>query len=331
MKNYPWKSRALCIEAPTPNEVDRFCDFIKTRLAADKIDLLVLLTRYRFEFDSHPECRGREPLSKADAGRIADACKAAGIRLVPKMNLLGHQNDADTGAVENILVNHPDFDESKGEENLEYCRSLCPSHPETLPMVLDLVDEMIDAFRADAFHMGMDEVFEIAKCPRCKGKDPADLFANWVNAIAAHLKARGVQPFMWGDRLLDSAKCGHGPWDASQNGTYTAIDKVDKDIVICDWHYHNWPRFPSVEFLADAGFKIYLATFNVAENAKLFLDYAKEHDRGNILGVMETTWVPAKYMMDGLEGKELEDSGELWFKDGTPHVVRCYKWLFEEA
>ena len=85
---------------------------------------------------------------------------------------------------------------------------------------------------------------------------------------------------LWENRLLNSAECGHGPWDASKNGTDTAIRTLDRSIVITDWHYHNWPRFPSVEVFAREGFRIYLCTFNVAENAKLFLDSAREHDGG---------------------------------------------------
>ena len=188
------------------------------------------------------------------------------------------------------------------------------------------MDELIDAFQPEWFHMGGDEVFYIGECDRCKGHDKGELYANWYNRLAAHLKEKGITPMLWGDRLLNSRECGHGPWDASMNGTDTAIQTLDRSIIITDWHYHNWPRFPSVEIFAKAGFKIYLCPFNVAENAKLFLDYAKEHDGGNILGVMETTWTPLKWFMDGMEGKELEDLK--WFKDATPEIVRCYDWLF---
>ena len=326
--SYPWKSRALCLEAPTPGELDRFCTFIRTRLVEDRIDTLVLLTRYRFSFDSHPECRGEDPISKTDAAQIAAVCRECGIHLIPKMNLLGHQSDGSED-VYPILKFHPELDESEGAP-VEYCRSICPTHPASLPLVLDLVDEMTAAFGCDAFHMGMDEVFELGKCPRCRTHSTAELFSGWVNAIAAHLKQKGVTPYMWGDRLLNSDRCGHGPWDASRNGTDPAIETVDHDIVICDWHYHNWPRFPSVETFGEAGFKMYLCTFNVAENAKLFFDYAKAHDVGQILGVMETTWCPAKYFMDGIEGREAPENGK-WYKEGLPGIIRCYRWMVENC
>ena len=42
---------------------------------------------------------------------------------------------------------------------------------------------------------------------------------------------------------------------------------------------------------------------------------------------METTWVPARCFMDGMEEKEVEDDGT-WHKDGMRHIRRCYNWLF---
>src|ERR1051325_10260957 len=68
-------------------------------------------------------------------------------------------------------------------------------------------DELADAFDANAFHAGMDEVFIIGSefCPRCKGKDPAKLFAKAVNDLQTHIvDERKLQMLIWGDRLLDA-------------------------------------------------------------------------------------------------------------------------------
>ena len=330
--SYPWKSRALCLEAPPTAQVDRFCRFIGDVLAKDKIDTLVLLTRYRYQFASHPECRGEDPISFEDARKIKAACDANHIRLIPKMNLLGHQTRPDIHINDALLRAHPELDETPWlkDEEIEYCRSICPTHPDSLKIVLELVDELAAAFSADAFHIGCDEVFLIGQCDRCRTRSTAELFSDWVNAISGHLKAKGITTFMWGDRLLDSKACRHGPWDASSVGTADAIRTIDKDIVICDWHYHNWSAFPSVDVFGEAGMQMYLCTFNVAANAKLFLDYAKEHDHGNILGIMETTWIPTDFFMDGIEGKPFRETDQ-WYAKGTPAIIRTYRWLFEDG
>ena len=330
--SYPWKSRALCLEVPPTSQIDRFCRFIGDVLAKDKIDTLVLLIRYRYQFTSHPECRADDPISCEDAQKIKAACDAHHIRVVPKMNLLGHQTRPDVHINDALLMAHPELDETPwlSDDEIEYCRSICPTHPDSLRIVLDLVDELAAAFDADAFHIGCDEVFLIGMCERCKTHSTAELFSNWVNAIAGHLKEKGIETFMWGDRLLDSYVCHHGPWDASKVGTADAIKTIDKDIVICDWHYYHWPAFPSVDVFGEAGMKSYLCTFNIGANAKKFLDYAKEHDHGNILGIMETTWVPADFFMDCIEGKPFR-STEQWYAQGIPAIVRTYRWLFEDG
>lgn len=102
---------------------------------------------------------------------------------------------------------------------------------------------------------------------------------------------------------------------------------LDRDFIITDWHYHNRDHFRSVEVFAEAGLKIWLCPFNNEEFAKLFLDYATEHGGDNILGVMETTWVPVRYMMGCAEGCEQYDDGT-WYADGMPAIRRCYDWLF---
>lgn len=329
MKNYPWKSSAFCVFAPYPEEVADFCLMIETVLAKDGIDTLFMIVRYDFEFKSHPECRGDHPLSIEDAKKILNTCRKCGIRLVPKMNLMGHQNFQHYEGIDGLLRGHPEFDETPDLEEVEYCRSLCPSHPDIFPIVCDLMDEVVDAFEADGLHVGMDEVFIVGECERCKDREKGELFAEWVNKLAGHLRERGVTTYMWGDRLLDSFAIGYGPWDASQNGTHTALNLIDKDIIICDWHYHDWPNFPSASIFAEAGLKVYLCVFNSKDNAKLFLDEVLENDKGNIVGVMETTWTPAKWMIEGLLDRPLSDDGGLWFKSGTPHIVDCYNWLFK--
>lgn len=327
VRDYPWPSRALNLFAPHHDEVDRFCNFIETQLVPDRIDTIVLIVRYNYEFVSHPECRGVFPLSRGDVGKIVETCRKHKIRLVPNMNLLGHQTIQGETEPDGLLKSHPEFSETSIEEKPEYSYSLCPNAPGLYEIVTDLMDELIDVFQPEWFHMGGDEVFYIGMCDRCKDTDPGELFAAWYNRLAAHLKSKGITPMLWGDRLLDSEACHHGPWDASRNGTHTAIKTLDRDIIITDWHYFNWPDgFPSVEVFAREGFKMYLCPFNDLTATKAFMEYARAHDGGNILGVMETTWTPCKWFMDGMEGKPLEDVQ--WFGSGTPHIVYVYSWLF---
>ena len=80
LADYPWKSKAINLFAPHPEEVDRFCRFIREQLIPDGIDTIVLIVRYNYAFQSHPECRGLYPLSRGDVRKMAETCRECGIR-----------------------------------------------------------------------------------------------------------------------------------------------------------------------------------------------------------------------------------------------------------
>ena len=241
--------RGFAIEAPSPRGVDSFVSFIEEDLAPAKINLLILRVDWNYAYTSHPELSDEHPLTQADVDKLVAACKKHGIRLVPQVNLLGHQSWAkETHA---LLREYPQFDETPSVKTEDYtrwpnpyglyCKSYCPLHPDVHKVVFDVVDEICEAFQADAFHAGMDEVFYIGmdECPRCHGKDRAELFAGEVKAIREHLAENGREMMIWGDRLLDGKTTGLGEWEASCNDTWRAIDMIPKDVLICDWHYER--------------------------------------------------------------------------------------------
>jgi N-acetyl-beta-hexosaminidase len=188
-------------------------------------------------------------LKKSDVKRIVSLCQKHGIKLAPQINLLGHQSWAKT--TQALLREYPEFDETpyvktedySGWPNPDglYCKSYCPLHPEVHSVVFPLIDELTDAFEAEWFHAGMDEVFYIGedKCPRCSGRDKAELFAGEVTRIQNHLASQGTRLMIWGDRLIDGKTTGIGAWEASMNNTHRAIDMIPKEVFICDWHYER--------------------------------------------------------------------------------------------
>lgn len=278
-------------------------------LAARGVNLLIVEVDYGFEYVSHPELRGEDPISKDTVKRLLAACRRFRIRLVPQFQSLGHQSWAEKTYP--LLVKYPQFDESpglypgnKGKEPSGidfYCRSWCPLHPDLNPIVFALYDELIDAFEADTFHVGMDEVFIIGNdaCPRCRGKNPAELFARAVNDAYGHIvKTRRLEMMMWGDRLIDGQATGYGLWEASKNGTHPAIDLVPKDIIICDWHYERKyhdqgtksSRFPSIGIFLDKGFRVLPTSFRDVKAVRLFIDQSLAFPSERMLGHLCTIW-----------------------------------------
>nr|MBD3620778.1 family 20 glycosylhydrolase [Sunxiuqinia sp.] len=328
--------RGFCIAAPQVGELDDFVRFIGEELAPRQVNVLVLRVDYNYEFESHPELRDEVALSKEQVKRLVDVCQKHSIRLIPQINLLGHQSWAsDLG---NFLKVYPQFDETphvEMPENYEwpnndglYCKSYCPLHPGVHGVVFDLMDEVCDVFETDAFHAGMDEVFYIGddQCPRCSGRDKAELFAGEVNKIQNHLAQNNRQLWIWGDRLLDGKTTGMGMWEASMNNTHRAIDLISKDVVICDWHYERPDK--SAVYFAMKGLNVLTCPWRNPANAVLqtrdmfdFRASATPEMKVRYQGMMQTVWSGAGAFM-----KEFYNSNDTTINNAS----NCFRAMFDE-
>ena len=326
--------KGLSIAAPKPATVDRFVKFIDNELAPRKANTLVLRVDWNYQYQSHPELRDSSALSKEQVKKMVEVCDENDIRLIPQLNLVGHQSWA--GNLGKLLEEYPEFDETPhiempdeyewpNEDGL-YCKSYCTRHPEVHDVVFDLVDELVTVFEADAFHAGMDEVFYIGNdsCSRCAGRDKAKLFADEVRRIRNHLKESGTEMWIWGDRLLDGKTTGLGMWEASMNNTHRAIDMIPKDVVICDWHYAQ--AVPTHVYFATKGFNVISCSWNKPAVAVQQLQsvmenrfYSNATMQKRLKGVMHTVWSPCKTFLDEFEAQE-EKSGE----------VKCFNALFDK-
>lgn len=256
--------RGLAIAAPGNEQLDLFLKFIEEELAPAHFNLLILRVDWNYAYESHPELRDPNPLTRTDVKKIVTVCKKNGIQIAPQVNLLGHQSWAKTTNA--LLRKYPEFDETphvktenySGWPNPDglYCKSYCPLHPGVHQVVFAVVDELMDAFETNTLHAGMDEVFYIGdeKCPRCGGLDKAELFAGEVTKIRNHLAHDGRRLMIWGDRLIDGKATGIGEWEASMNNTHRAIDLIPKDVFICDWHYDR--AEPTSVLFAMKGFDV---------------------------------------------------------------------------
>ena len=309
--------RGFAIEASSVRGVDLFVRFIEEDLAPAGVNLLILRVDWNYAYKSHPELQDEHPLTQADVDKLVAACQKNGIRLVPQINLLGHQSWAKQTHA--LLRAYPQFDETPSvktenysgwpNEDGLYCKSYCPLHPDVHKVVFDVVDEICEAFHADAFHAGMDEVFYIGmdECPRCKGKDRSELFAGEVNTIRDHLAEKGIQLMIWGDRLLDGKTTGLGEWEASYNDTWRAIDRIPKDVLICDWHYER-ADLSAVYFamkglpVVSCGYRDPAISVQQVQDMIKFRSQAPEEMKVNLCGYVHTIWSSAGHFLRSYYG-----------------------------
>jgi hypothetical protein len=330
--------RGLAIAAPLPSYVDSFVLFIENELAPRHVNVLVLRVDYNYQYKTHPELRDSIALSEQDVKTIVKACRAHSIRIIPQINLLGHQSWANKPG--KLLAVYPEFDETPeikmpdiyqwpNSDSL-YCKSYCPLHPDLHRIIFDIVDELCDVFEASAFHAGMDEVFIIGSnnCPRCKGMSKAQLFADEVTRIHDHLAASKRELWIWGDRLIDGAATGVGMWEGSMNNTYSAINMIPKDVLICDWHYERADK--TAPNFAKNGFNVVTCPWTDPALALVqlkdmmgFRDSANKHTKRHYKGMMQTVWSRPNTFINGFYENAKDEHGG----DNTPWG--CFRQLFD--
>jgi len=333
--------RGFCIPPPSGNRVDEFLKFIEEELFPRSVNVLILRVDYSFQFLSRPEMADQGGLSKEQAQKLAATCKRHQIRIIPLVNLLGHQSwQSKCGR---LLKVYPELDETPKVKfpekyawpNLDklYCKSYCPRHPKVHEVVFALVDEVCDAFEADAFHAGMDEVFYLGEdqCPRCKGRNKAELFADEVRAIRDHLLPSKRQLWLWGDRLLDGQLTGLGEWEASRNNTHPAVDLIPKDVVICDWHYTR--ADPTAVYFAMKGLDVVsccwknpdAATAQVKDMVR-FRAASTPQMNQHFQGVVQTIWSGSGSFLDQYYGRKPANDQ----KNPGQTESKCFVRMFEE-
>jgi hypothetical protein len=287
----PWIGVHVPLNRPT--DVKVLIDELPA-LADLKVNLLITELDYNFEFVTHPELRSGQAIAASDIRKLVKACRARRIRLVPQFQCLGHQSWGKH--THPLLAVYPQFDETPGRypgNKGIYARSWCPLHPDVNKIVFALLDEILDAFEADALHVGLDEAFIMASdaCPRCRGKNPAAVFARAVNDLYDHVvKEKGKDMFMWADRLLDASVFRYGRFEAAANGTQGAVDLLPRDIILCDWHYEPRKTYPSLPYFLDKGFRVLPTSYKNLTAVKALMNYSFERKNKRMMGHLASTW-----------------------------------------
>ncbi|CAL1519435.1 family 20 glycosylhydrolase [Chitinophaga sp. MM2321] len=345
-KDFKWNVlpvKGLLLSVPKSQDVPLLCRFIKEALVAEGVNTLALRIEYVYKFKSDPELADNNAISEKELKQIAKACKEAGIRLIPTMNLLAHQSEQTEMLP--LLKKYPQLDESPdfnppvpwkdGGMFDFYSKSICPLHPDLFKIIFPLMDELIDVCGADAFHVGLDEAWILGydKCPRCGGRDKAEILAGYITALHNHLKEKKCRMWMWSDRLIDGKETNLLGWQASMNNTARAIDLIPKDIMICDWKYEDAPPTPA--YFAIKGFNVLPSACAKEEVALAQLEqvYAARKNAARadfsltlserMPGVFETMWVNTREFIDAYYNRP-------GVRKGVQDNADTFKALFKE-
>lgn len=214
---------------------------------------------------------------------VVNFARQNGLEVIPELKLLTHQEKLLKDKYPSLMYNKSTYD---------------PRKEETYQVVLPILDELIDLIHPRALHIGHDEVAGHNDRSRRRWLNseepvlPASLFLQDVVRLYTHLQKRGVETWMWGDMLVSAGEFRQmKPNSLHGIGEYAGLlDKIPKEIVICDWHYSDTGNdFPSALAFARAGHRVIGVTWRRPDTIRNFSRYVAKMPTGG-LGMLATTW-----------------------------------------
>lgn len=174
-------------------------------------------------------------LTQDEVRTVIDYCRSRGLDVYPEVPTLSH--------CDYICLAHPEIRE---REDDPYPDTYCPNHPNTYPLVFDILEEVIEVFEPTMINIGHDEYYSPAICPRCRDTRPDDLFAADIKKIHDFLAEKGIRTAMWGEKLLPVIAPNGRPYGGSESylhpewyfpALYTCQSKLPRDILMINWYF----------------------------------------------------------------------------------------------
>ncbi len=267
--------RGLKVYMPAPDDLGSFYDTVDL-LCYYRYNTLILEVGGAMEYKRHPEinaawieyCRemnryperadevqhmfpwdknsihfengGGRWLTQDTVKTLLDYCRARGLDVIPEVPCLSH--------ADYLLMPHPELAERADDP---FPDVYCPSNPASYELLFDVLDEVVGVFRPRVVHIGHDEYYSIGICPRCRGRDAAEIYAGDIQKIHGYLKERGIRTMLWAEKLLNAidrhGDChgGSALWKRRADGrlelarpaTYRAMELVPGDLIAHHWYY----------------------------------------------------------------------------------------------
>lgn len=198
-------------------ELDKLYVFID-RLIEWKINTLLIEyeDRFPYKFSSSVTLPGSPSLKEWD--KLLKHCRSLGMKIIPLVQTHGHLN---------YVLKYDKFASLREGVNID---EICPSNPEAVNMIKNMLDEVLELHEPDEFfHIGADETWNLATCPVCQkrlanGETKLDIFCKQVKTMHEYLSAHGKRIMIWCDMF----------W---RSNTPEMVNRLPKDIILCEWIY----------------------------------------------------------------------------------------------
>ncbi len=385
--DYPaFPFRGLRVYVPGPDHLEFFSRFISNFMALYKYNKLILEMDAVMRLNRHPElnagwrvmdqnlrdtrrtdvwgphgeihdspnhtCGDGQVLEQYQVKNIVQEAKRNHIEVIPEIPSLSHSYY--------LLTRHKNLAD---EPFMQWPDTYCPSNPNTYKLLFDVLDEYIHVMHPKMILIGHDEWWgtEIGICPRCRGKNYQELFAQDVTKIHDFLASKGIKTGMWADYLFENVH-GKNPikWTTKSGYVYytpgglppSIVKKgIPKDVVTFNYTWQSWWQadaaktpFGNSRFLHKMGFK--QAYGNFIAN----IDHWNEREKvPGLLGGAPSSWAASTeanfgkdlmlYFLGGendfWNGKQMEPVNMVETVQQLVPVVRdnlrgVEEWLFKD-
>lgn len=328
IRDWPFKPfRGIKMYLPGRDHIPYFKRFVRDVMALYKYNTLILEVGAAMRFDRHPELNagwidlakdlnytrrdrawgpGRQlqdsanadvadggVLEKDEVAELVRFVRRHHIEVIPEIPSLTHSYY--------LLTRHRELAEIP---SAEWPDTYCPSEPRVYRLLFDVMDEYIEVMKPSMVHVGHDEWrTPLGVCPRCKGKDPTDLFAADLNRIHAHLKEKGIATAIWGDHLIEPLRGKKIEHVANPEGTpydmpgalspEQVLKLISKDILIFNWFWDTRKQEGMAHGLGEDN-EIALAKWGFRQVFGNFephiADFDRRAARPGILGGAPSSW-----------------------------------------
>ena len=230
--------------------------------------------------------------SLEEMAEIVNYAEAIGLEVIPCFEVLPHMEKFLQYKELDPLSECLNGKNKRFDDGLKNGTCACVSNPELKKFVAEYVAEAASVFHGKYIHLGLDEPFDFAECPRCKeelkkGKTKADLFLEYTLFCHDLAKSLGKRMLM-NDDFFEY---------------FDILEKLPRDIIFTTWSYvfvsddisGHWTgrvKRDAFRIYDKLGFEYLIqcyahhssSTYNVDS---LYHNYAKKY---NLKGMCTTAW-----------------------------------------
>lgn len=233
-----------------------------------KLNTVIVQVDSLMQYHTHPELSRPNALTQAEMRALVAYGRRRHLTLIPHLQCLSHQYSL-------LGYGHPELLLERKSETYN------PRDPRVLPILADLMGELLDVFGARQIHVGMDEVDvgAMTRNGQPRGTRPVEVFLTHLRELREAARRRGATLLVWPDMIAR----------LDPDGQANLLERIPRDVVLCEWQYGASPKTADLERFRAAGGEVW-ATGTAKYEATNLPNLAYAARKAGARGLIGSTW-----------------------------------------